>query len=159
MKIDEITSTFQCLMDVTRLRMVRLLVGLADEDVAEVCVGDFVSSLGEPQYNVSKQLKILELAGVLVSRKEGRHVYFRLARGALVEGLFSLVAELPDSERVFSKDAKKLDKQLKSQAGRKKVKKVKKLAKKSEVRKKERKSPVVSPPRELREMDLPSNLL
>ncbi len=155
MKIDRITATFQCFMDVTRLRMVRLLVSLDANDAEEVCVSHFVLSLGEPQYNISKQLKILELAGVLVSRKIGRNVYFRLEEGALVEGLFALVAELPDSERLFAKDAKKLANLLSSEVKQKGAKVLKTPA----AKKKGRKSVVVAEARDRNEMELPSNLL
>ena len=155
MKIDQITSIFQCLMDTTRLRAVKLLINAAEYDVREVCVGDFVLSLVEPQYNISKQLKILELACVLTSRKQGRNVYFSLARGSLVDRLFVLIEELPDSEHVFVKDFKNLNAVLESEEESRGSKvRVKIRDQYAEV-----KSPVVSPPRELQEMDLPSNLL
>ena len=149
MKLDQITATFQCFMDATRFRLVKLLVNSAEKDIKEICVSDFVSSLDEPQYNISKQLKILELANVLSSRKEGRNVYFRLASGKLAEGIFELVADLPGSEPVFTSDFKKLEKAMKARGVVKKA-----------LPKKRKKSPVVQPPRELEsENDLPSNLL
>ncbi|MGJ8677159.1 MAG: ArsR/SmtB family transcription factor [Akkermansiaceae bacterium] len=110
MKIEQMTAVFQCLMDETRLRMVKLLISSRNLEHQEICVGDFVLCLGELQYNVSKQLKILEQAGVLVSRKQGRKVYFKLARGVLVEEIFGVIADVADSGRVFATDFKKYQK-------------------------------------------------
>lgn len=159
MKIDQMTAVFQTLMDTTRLRIVKLLVTVAEQGVSEVCVGDLVISLSEPQYNISKQLKILELAGMLSSRKEGRNVYFSLVKddglkgdqvkNKLIEGLCELVSELPRGGADFRKDIKSFDKLLSKPTA----------AQRNPAAKKELKSPVVTPPRDLGEMDLPSNLL
>ena len=59
--------------DVTRLKILCLLRD------GEVCVHDIVEVLTISQSGVSHQLRILRGAGLVRSRKEGRHVYYRLA--------------------------------------------------------------------------------
>jgi ArsR family transcriptional regulator len=59
--------------DATRLHLLCLLRG------GEVCVHDLVEALDISQSGVSHQLRILRHARLVRSRKEGRHVYYRLA--------------------------------------------------------------------------------
>ena len=67
---------------------VRLLKGFADETRLrilcllrdrEVCVHDIVEALGMSQSAVSHQLRVLRDARLVAHRREGRHVYYRLA--------------------------------------------------------------------------------
>lgn len=59
--------------DETRLHLLCLLRG------GEVCVHDLVEALDISQSGVSHQLRLLRHARLVTSRKEGRHVYYRLA--------------------------------------------------------------------------------
>lgn len=59
--------------DITRLTILCLL------REGEVCVHDIVDALDISQSGVSHQLRILRDARLVRSRKEGRHVYYRLA--------------------------------------------------------------------------------
>ncbi|MBT8038353.1 MAG: metalloregulator ArsR/SmtB family transcription factor [Verrucomicrobiae bacterium] len=101
------TETFKALTDMTRLRMLRLLVTKR----VEVGVSEFVGSLQSLPYNVSKQLKILEQAGLVISRKEGRNVYYRLGADDAGSLLWQLIASLPDSDGDFSRDVQRYDRQ------------------------------------------------
>lgn len=65
---------FKALADPTRLRILYLLAYAGKE----LCVCEFVDSLEEPQYNVSRHLRVLRQAGLLKERKEGRWVYYSL---------------------------------------------------------------------------------
>lgn len=67
---------------------VTLLKGFADETrltilcllrEGEVCVHDIVEAMDISQSGVSHQLRILRDARLVTSRKEGRHVFYRLA--------------------------------------------------------------------------------
>lgn len=96
-------TLFQALSDSTRLRIIRLLV-MADE---ETCLCELVDALLEPQYNLSRHLKILRQAGLLTSQKEGRWVYHRLTTDPdYLQQLYILVRSLPDPEGVYSTDLK-----------------------------------------------------
>lgn len=71
-----VTPTVQLLKgfaDATRLRILCLLRN------DEVCVHEIVDALEVSQSAVSHQLRVLRDARLVVSRQEGRHVYYRLA--------------------------------------------------------------------------------
>lgn len=59
--------------DATRLRILCLLRD------REVCVHDLVEALDMTQSAVSHQLRVLRDARLVAHRREGRHVYYRLA--------------------------------------------------------------------------------
>ncbi|MBK9386536.1 MAG: winged helix-turn-helix transcriptional regulator [Planctomycetes bacterium] len=98
---DEATSAFKAVSEPTRLRMLRLLT----VNNAEMCVCEFVDALGERQYNVSRQLKILETAGLIRGEKEGRWIYYRLSakKDPTAAALYRLVTRLPE-DAVFAAD-------------------------------------------------------
>jgi ArsR family transcriptional regulator len=71
-----LTPTVQLLKgfaDDTRLRILCLLRG------REVCVHEIVDALEMSQSAVSHQLRVLRDARLVASRRDGRHVYYRLA--------------------------------------------------------------------------------
>lgn len=106
---DTLPRVFQALSDPMRLRMFRLLA----VNRTEMCVCEFVDSLGERQYNVSRHLKILELAGLLHKEKEGRRAYYGLEAANPSTSAFSrLVASLPDSDGTFVRDQLRFDEQM-----------------------------------------------
>lgn len=96
-------TLFQALSDSTRLRTIRLLV-MTDE---EICLCELVDALLEPQYNLSRHLKVLRQAGLLTSQKEGRWVYHRLTTEPdYLQQLYTLVRSLPDPDGVYITDLK-----------------------------------------------------
>jgi ArsR family transcriptional regulator, arsenate/arsenite/antimonite-responsive transcriptional repressor len=72
-RLDSLETLFRALADRTRLRIVSLLLS------GEVCVCDIHESLGLPQPTVSRHLAYLRHAGLVVSRKDGLWVHYRLA--------------------------------------------------------------------------------
>lgn len=92
---------FQALADPTRIRIVRLLA----ETGEEACLCELVDSLLEPQYKLSRHVKILRQAGLLSAEKDGRWVYHRLVRGLpYLELAYDLVRALPDGDGIFAQD-------------------------------------------------------
>jgi len=82
---------FQALADPTRVRIVRLLAVTGEE----ACLCELVDSLLEPQYKLSRHVKILRQAGLLSVEKEGRWVYHRLVTGAgYLKHLYDMVCTL-----------------------------------------------------------------
>lgn len=104
-----LTQLFKALSDPTRLRMLRLLA--ANE--AEMCVCEFVDCLQEKQYNVSRQLKVLETSGLVVGEKEGRWVYYGLApqEGRTEGHIYKLMAKLPLDD-TLAEDQKRFEKRM-----------------------------------------------
>ena len=66
---------------------IRLLDHLRE---GEATVGELSQALAASQQNVSKHLAVLTDAGVLGRRKEGNHVYYRIAD----EGVFTLCEDV-----------------------------------------------------------------
>lgn len=110
-----ICSAFKALSDQTRLRMLRLLV----ETGSELCVCEFVDTLQERVYNISKHLKVLEQAGLIEGAKEGRWVYFRAVDTSdrVSQTLHQLVNAVPDADEVFANDHKRFRKRMEIREG------------------------------------------
>ena len=66
-------TIFRVLFDRTRLRILNLLQG------GQLCVCKLVDVLDVPQPTASRHLSYLRKAGLVVARKEGRWMHYRLA--------------------------------------------------------------------------------
>lgn len=92
---------FQALAEPTRIRIVRLLASTKEE----ACLCELVDSLLEPQYKLSRHLKILKQSGLLATEKDGRWVYHRLVKGhPSLTSVYATIRALPDAEKVFAAD-------------------------------------------------------
>ena len=83
-KLDEEDLTteikvFKAVADVTRLRILKLLTG------GELCVGEIMLALKKPQSSVSHNLSILEDAGLIKERKQGKWCHYRISDGAVMD--------------------------------------------------------------------------
>jgi len=107
---------FQSLADPTRLRIVRLLAMTNEES----CLCEMVDSLQEPQYKLSRHLKILKQCGLLAAQKDGRWVYHRLVKGRPhLTRLYAMMQALPDERGVFAADLVRFRKRMRlREAGR-----------------------------------------
>ena len=104
-----IETAFQSLSDPTRLRVIRLLASAREE----ACLCEFVDSLLEPQYKLSRHLKGLRQAGLLDAEKDGRWVYHRLISGTdHLQSLFNIIATLPDPDGVYEADLERFRQRL-----------------------------------------------
>src|SRR5687767_9075761 len=72
-RLASLETLFKALADQTRLRILGLLVN------GEVCVCHIHDSLGIPQPMASRHLAYLRRAGLVVARKDGLWVHYRLA--------------------------------------------------------------------------------
>jgi ArsR family transcriptional regulator, cadmium/lead-responsive transcriptional repressor len=71
--VELVAKYFRALGDPTRLRVLELVEG------QERSVGELVELLGVPQPKVSRHLACLRWCGFVVTRREHRTVYYRLA--------------------------------------------------------------------------------
>ncbi|ODU12310.1 MAG: transcriptional regulator [Thiobacillus sp. SCN 64-35] len=95
------SEVFQALADPTRIRIVRLLA----ETREEACLCELVDSLQEPQYKLSRHIKMLRQAGLLTTEKEGRWVYHRLVEGIpYLDRVHEALKALPDVDGLFARD-------------------------------------------------------
>jgi ArsR family transcriptional regulator, arsenate/arsenite/antimonite-responsive transcriptional repressor len=74
--LDVSIELFKAFADPVRLRLLNLLAG------GEVCVCHLHESLDLPQSTVSRHLAYLRKRGLVVGRKEGLWVHYRLAKPA-----------------------------------------------------------------------------
>src|SRR5271168_3267729 len=70
---DKVDMMFRAFSDRTRLRLLNLLRG------GETCVCDLVDVLALSQPKVSRHLAYLRKAGLVVARKDGLWMHYRLA--------------------------------------------------------------------------------
>jgi DNA-binding transcriptional ArsR family regulator len=75
---DAVSRYFALLSDPTRLRILHAVCG------GERSVTDIVSMTGGTQTNISRHLNQMHERGALARRKDGSHVYYRVADEALV---------------------------------------------------------------------------
>ncbi len=77
---------FDDIADSTRREILRVLLErsiASDQAVGELSVSELVEALGLSQPTVSKHLKVLRDAGLVVVRDEGQHRYYRLEAAPL----------------------------------------------------------------------------
>ena len=95
---------FRALSDQTRLRILNLLRG------GELCVCHLVAVLEVPQPTASRHLAYLRKAGLVVARKEGLWMHYRLAPAGSKshEMLLACLAQCFQEESEFAKDNQRL---------------------------------------------------
>jgi ArsR family transcriptional regulator len=71
--IRDLAQLFKILADETRLRILEML-GCRKE----LCVRDLWERLGQSQPAVSHHLGLLRMAGLVDTRHEGKHIYYRI---------------------------------------------------------------------------------
>ena len=65
-------NILKALSEVTRLKIIWLLINMD----SRICVSEIIEVLNEPQYNVSRHLRILKKADIIDESKEGKWVYY-----------------------------------------------------------------------------------
>ena len=83
--VDRKSRLLKALANETRLRMLRLL------SKREMCVCELTVALGLTQPTASHHLNILENVRVIRDRKEGKWVFYSVARPELVQRLFDFL--------------------------------------------------------------------
>ncbi|MDD4163456.1 MAG: metalloregulator ArsR/SmtB family transcription factor [Methanothrix sp.] len=91
-KIDEEDLTaemkvFKAIADATRLKILKLLSS------GELCIGELMLALKRPQSSISHNLSILEDAGLVKERKEGKWCRYRISNGTVTD-MLSLAGRL-----------------------------------------------------------------
>jgi ArsR family transcriptional regulator len=100
---------FRAFADPTRLRILSLLTK------GELCVCEIVNALDVPQPTASRHLAYLRRAGLVVARKDGLWIHYRLAparsplQKKLIECLSCCFRDVPQ----LAKDARRLSRSTK----------------------------------------------
>src|SRR6516225_3472886 len=103
--LDESVELFKAVADPVRLRLLHLLAA------GEVCVCHLHEALDLPQSTVSRHLAYLRRRGLVVGRKEGLWVHYRLAKpsGPLHIALMSCFETCSDEIEALTRDRLRLD--------------------------------------------------
>lgn len=106
--MEKSVEVFKALAEETRLRIMHLLI----TSEKELCCCELTDSLEEPQYNVSRHLKILKQAGLIGERREGRWVYSYAVptTDEFLKQLFGAINSL--SDEILARDKENLKARL-----------------------------------------------
>jgi ArsR family transcriptional regulator, arsenate/arsenite/antimonite-responsive transcriptional repressor len=105
----ELERLFKGLADQTRLRILNLLLH------GELCVCDIQYVLASSQPNVSRHLTYLKNSGLVLDRREGPRMYYRLAQPSesLRKSLFAFLRDASGHSETLTEDSRKLKKAIK----------------------------------------------
>jgi len=100
----ELEHHFKALADATRLRILNLLLH------GELCVCDIQHVLGATQPNVSRHLAYLKNAGLVLDRREGYRIFYRLAgpKDGAKQRLYRFLREVCADDDQFKTDRDEL---------------------------------------------------
>ena len=101
---------FKGLADVTRLRILNLLLH------GELCGCDIRYVLEMSQPNVSRHLMYLKNSGLVLDRRDGPRIFYRLAQPSqgIQKPLFAFLREAFTESDIFAEDSHKLKKAIES---------------------------------------------
>ncbi len=104
----ELEQLFKGLADQNRLRILNLLLH------GELCVCDIQYVLESSQPNVSRHLTYLKNSGLVLDRREGSRIYYRLARTAegVRKSLFDFLRDAFRDAKTLAEDSRKLKKAI-----------------------------------------------
>ncbi|AMV40044.1 ArsR/SmtB family transcription factor [Planctomyces sp. SH-PL62] len=105
--LDDSARTLSAFADPVRLRLLNLLAG----DLEEICVCHLHGALELPQPTVSRHLAYLRKHGLVVGRKEGLWVHYRLARAGsgLHRILLGCLGSCLGDPEIFDEDRRRLE--------------------------------------------------
>ena len=85
--VEQLNQLGQAIADPTRVRILAALLR------SDLCVCELVDALEVSQSTLSSHLQVLRQTGMVITRKEGRWIYYSLdkRKAALMEAIFSLV--------------------------------------------------------------------
>jgi DNA-binding transcriptional ArsR family regulator len=96
--VKDLAQLFKLLADETRLRILDMLGARK-----ELCVKDLWERLGQSQPAVSHHLGLLRMAGLVDTRHEGKHIYYRIHQERLDE-LMGLIQQTRVGSKLLSAD-------------------------------------------------------
>ncbi len=83
--MQKILEILKILSDEIRLKIVSLLAE------NELCVCELMDTLGMSQSRISNHLRILRNTGIIEARREGKWIFYSLARNAMDKALWEII--------------------------------------------------------------------
>ena len=103
--IKDLAQLFKLLADETRLRILDMLGRRR-----ELCVRDLWERLGQSQPAVSHHLGLLRMAGLVDTRHEGKHIYYRIDQERFDE-MMEMIQHTRVGAKVLSQSSDPVDSQ------------------------------------------------
>lgn len=92
------TALFKCLADDTRTKITLLIVR-----EGELCVCELTAALDQSQPKISRHLALLRSAGLLMDRRQGQWVYYRL-HPELPDWVTAVLKDVVDANQQWLQD-------------------------------------------------------
>lgn len=109
--VPSLVEALKTLSDETRLRLLSLL-----RTADSLCVCELATILRLPHYSISRHLNTLKRAGLLVSRRSGKYIFYSLAtslqKGGVIEAVLGHLASANGHDAVLREDEEQLGKIL-----------------------------------------------
>lgn len=106
----DLHELFQALSDPNRIRIIRLMLDIK----GELCLCELSEALDEPEYKLSRHVKILKSHGLLTSVRDGKWIYHSLVKDQkFLKTLFKAVIEFPDGEVQLHEDLVRFRRRIK----------------------------------------------
>jgi ArsR family transcriptional regulator len=104
----DFNSLGQAIVDPTRVRIIAALRR------GELCVCELVDALEISQSTLSGHLQVLRQTGLVITRKDGRWIYYSLTdqKTALIEALFSHMQPDGDADPRLRRDSRRIERRL-----------------------------------------------
>lgn len=97
----DLHQLFQALSDPYRIRIVRLMQKVK----GELCLCELSEALDEPEYKLSRHIKILKGNGLITSVRDGKWIYHSLVQDQkFLKTIFKAMTEFPDGEQQLNED-------------------------------------------------------
>jgi ArsR family transcriptional regulator len=106
--MDALITMFKALSDKTRLRIMFCLL----KAKKELCICEIMDALSLAQYNISRHMKELKIAGLVQEKKLGRFVFYSLKEPG--DKIHEFLLEALDSfdKKMLADDSERLKKRL-----------------------------------------------
>lgn len=106
----DLHELFQALSDPYRIRIVRMMQMVK----GELCLCELSEALDEPEYKLSRHVKILKSHGLITSIRDGKWIYHSLVKDQkFLKTIFKALAEFPGGSQQTNMDLARFEKRLK----------------------------------------------
>lgn len=103
-------EVFQALSDPSRVRILRLML----KAHTELCLCELSEALVEPEYKLSRHMKLLKTTGLISSARDRKFIYHSLVRDEkYLKLIYDAIAVFPDPENQLARDLARFKKRLK----------------------------------------------
>ena len=102
------TNVFSALSDKTRLRIMCALISANDA----LCICELIDTLKLKQYNISRHVKELKIAELVIEKRAGKFVFYSIAKANSDFGKYIIKSLATIKDRAIVEDIIRLKKRL-----------------------------------------------